>query len=270
MRQSSAKPADGASNATGLAAIVVHTSHRASGCGTCAYWIGRPWRASPASICARLPMKRSSTRRGWPARRSTTASERPEPEPVARRQAPAGAAGLPCACDDRPRRRRWRRSGSGRRATASRRAGPRSSRRSADACQCRLAGKVAASLATTRSPGRNSVASAVRGRCRMRPSAPTVTSLADRRSGLSAAIMRVTPSMARIAGRQRGAHRLDDLGGGVLRALQRRAVGVGNRQRVQRRIHVAGVDREEARRRRPWPPRPRSPSDGASAALLAP
>ena len=41
MRQSSAKPADGASNATGSAAIFVQTSHSASGSGTCAYWIGR-------------------------------------------------------------------------------------------------------------------------------------------------------------------------------------------------------------------------------------
>ena len=86
VRQSSAKPADGASNATGLAAIVVHTSHKASGCGTCAYWIGRPCRASPASRCARLPMKRSSTRRGWLASTLHDGVQRPEPEPVARRQ----------------------------------------------------------------------------------------------------------------------------------------------------------------------------------------
>ena len=35
--QSSAKPADGGSKATGGLAIGVHTSHRASGVGTCAY-----------------------------------------------------------------------------------------------------------------------------------------------------------------------------------------------------------------------------------------
>ena len=37
VRQSSAKEADGASNATGRAAILVQTSHSASGSGTCAY-----------------------------------------------------------------------------------------------------------------------------------------------------------------------------------------------------------------------------------------
>ena len=35
--QSSTKPADGGSNATGTPAIGVHTSHSASGAGTCAY-----------------------------------------------------------------------------------------------------------------------------------------------------------------------------------------------------------------------------------------
>src|SRR6266568_1432851 len=43
--QSSAKPADGGSKATGGPAIGVHTFHSASGAGTCAYWIGLPWRA---------------------------------------------------------------------------------------------------------------------------------------------------------------------------------------------------------------------------------
>src|SRR6058998_1938733 len=41
-RQSSAKPADGGSKATGGPAIGVHTSHSASGTATCAYWMGLP------------------------------------------------------------------------------------------------------------------------------------------------------------------------------------------------------------------------------------
>ena len=86
MRQSSAKPADGGSNATGGPAIGVHTSHSASGAGTWAYWIGRPCRARPAQIASGGPSKRSATSRGWPSSRSTVADERPEGEPVARPQ----------------------------------------------------------------------------------------------------------------------------------------------------------------------------------------
>ncbi len=67
-----------------------------------------------------------------------------------------------------------------------------------------------------------------------------------------------TPAWRASAGRQRGEHRFDDLGGRVLRALQCRAVGIRNRQRMQRRIHVAGVDREET-----------TPSALASSAQIA-
>ena len=47
--------AEGGSKAIGSAAILVQTSHKASGSGSCAYWIGRPYRASPAKTVAGLP-----------------------------------------------------------------------------------------------------------------------------------------------------------------------------------------------------------------------
>ena len=75
--QSSTKPADGGSNATGRLASRVHVDHIASGCGTCAYWIGRPCRAMPLQTSASAPSKASSIRRGWPSTRSTTATSGP-------------------------------------------------------------------------------------------------------------------------------------------------------------------------------------------------
>jgi hypothetical protein len=62
--QSSAKLADGGSNAAGSPAIDDQTSHSASGVAMCAYWIGRPWRAIPAHTAAGDPPNRSETRRG--------------------------------------------------------------------------------------------------------------------------------------------------------------------------------------------------------------
>lgn len=88
VRQSSAKPADGASNATGPAAIFVQTSQSTNGSGTCAYWIGRPCCASPASTAARLPRKCSSNIRVWSRTRSTTALSGPS-----RTRSPADSAG---------------------------------------------------------------------------------------------------------------------------------------------------------------------------------
>lgn len=54
---------------------------------------------------------------------------------------------------------------------------------------CKLAGSVAASLATTASPGLNSVARSARSRCRSSPAASTVSIFLSRRSGRLAAIM---------------------------------------------------------------------------------
>ena len=51
---------------------------------SCAYWIGRPWRARPAQIASGVPSKRSDTRRGWPSRRSTAAESGPRRESIAR------------------------------------------------------------------------------------------------------------------------------------------------------------------------------------------
>ena len=75
--QSSAKPADGGSNATGGLAIGVHTSHSASGVGTCAYWTGRPWCAIPDQISSGDPSKCSEIRRACPRRPVTVADSGP-------------------------------------------------------------------------------------------------------------------------------------------------------------------------------------------------
>ena len=57
-------PADGGSKATGGPAMGVHTFHSASGVGMCAYWIGRPYRASPSQMAAGVASKRSNIKRG--------------------------------------------------------------------------------------------------------------------------------------------------------------------------------------------------------------
>ena len=124
-----------------------------------------------------------------------------------------------------------------------------------------------------RRPGRrgwNSVASAARGRWRMRPSAVDGEQLGRPAVGIVGGDHARHPGVARIAGRQRGEHRFDDFGGGVLRALQGRA---DRHREPPARAAAYPCRRDRSRgiaRRRPWPPRPRSPSDGASAALLAP
>ena len=110
----------------------------------------------------------------------------------------------------------------------------------------KLAGRVAASLATTRSPGPNRDASSERGRSCMPPSAPAARSLADRPAGRSAAIMACAPAGDAARRGSSAEDRLQDLRGGILGALETRRVGVGHRRRVQRRVHVAGIDREEA------------------------
>ena len=91
---------------------------------------------------------------------------------------------------------------------------------------CRLAGNVAASFATTRSPGRRTSMSASRAIWR-RPSRASMT-----RS------FRGSHAVAFIA--SAFAMRIQQLARGNFRALQARGIRVGNRERVQWRIHVAG------------------------------
>src|SRR5580700_9181493 len=55
----------------------------------------------------------------------------------------------------------------------------------------KLAGRVAASFAITRSPGLKRLASTARGRCFMRPSLSTISTFADRASELSAVVIGV-------------------------------------------------------------------------------
>ena len=171
--------------------------------------------------------------------------ERAEREPVAgrerrRRRPVLGARAMVAGAEDDGER-----TASGRGATATPRAGPRSASPLARWMPCRLAGRVAASLAMTRSPGLNRVASAARGRCRIPPSASTASSRADRRSGRSAAIMaRTSTGRAAWPALRRAATSTISAAASSGR-FKRRRIGVGHRQRVQRRVHVAGVDREE-------------------------
>ena len=263
VRQSSAKPADGGSNATGSAAIAVQTSHSASGSGTCAYWIGRPCRASPASTrCAaavepQLDEPRMAEQRARRRRRAGRAQAVARRQRRRRRPVLGARAVIAGAEHDRDE------AGRVAEATASRRAGPRSARRSARACR---AGSPARSRRRWRRPGRRARTgspSAARGRCAMRPSASTTSSRGrSARPGRSAAIMRCTPTgrTARPAARRASLSMISAAASSGRFSVER--IGIGHGQRVQRRVHVAGVDREEAGRRRPSPPRPRSRSGG--------
>ena len=50
---------------------------------------------------------------------------------------------------------------------------------------------------------------------------------------------------------QRAGDNIEDIRRGCLRALQARSIGIRNRQGVQRRIHVARIDREDPHTIRP-------------------
>ena len=69
------------------------------------------------------------------------------------------------------------------------------------------------------------------------PSTPRAASLADPCPGPSAAIMAAPAGAA--------SDRAHDLRRGLLRPAEARAIGVGKRLRVQRRVHIARIDREE-------------------------
>ena len=158
-----------------------------------------------------------------------------------------------------------------------RRAALRSRRRSARA---RRAGWRAASPHRWRSPDRPAAENrrtAIAARAMMRPSASTTSSLASRGrwTGRCAAIMTrlrdaARPASATAAGRQGRRNRVRELARGRLGPLERRRVGIGHGQRVQRRVHVARIERQERERLRPRAPRPRCGSCERSAALLAP
>ncbi len=87
MLQSSAKPADGASKATGRAAIFVHTSQSASGSGTCAYWMGRPCLAIPAQISSGVAGEPDRDEPRMPEEALDDRRQRPEENTVAGREA---------------------------------------------------------------------------------------------------------------------------------------------------------------------------------------
>ena len=117
----------------------------------------------------------------------------------------------------------------------------------------RLAGSVAASLATTRSPGTSRSASALRGWCAMRPAR-----IDDEKARVARSLHRpvrglhvVAPAAGRCAVRAARSARalaidaIDDLARRVARPLQRRRVGVGHGGGMQRRVHVAGIDGDD-------------------------
>ena len=271
--QSSTKPADGGSNATGSAGDRVHTSQSASGAARCAYWTGRPWRAMPAQIASASPAKRSSTRRGWPSdAHARSARERPERERVAGRE----------------RRRRGR--SSVRRAVVARaeddgaKALRRRRRERAPARQAHLDRRAARQVppGEARGQGRGVVGDHAGRRREQRRQSALRGCVLQAPAGIDDEQLRVArplhrqgwrPSCARLARGRRGAlavDRADDLAGRVARPLQRRRVGVGHRERRA----AACPCRRGRRRRRRCRAAASSSSQMrlrcASAALLAP
>ena len=243
VRQSSAKPADGGSNATGGPAIRVHTSQSASGTGTCAYWMGCPWRASPAQTSSGAPSNRSDTRRGCPSDRSTLARRGPRTN-----RSPGERGGGADRSSVRVRKSPSPKTTALKRLTSSGLSEGRPASRTSTglpvpACTPRrLAGSVAASLATTRSPGRRNSTKAERGAWPMRRRASTTRSLAcgGRCTGRSAAIIWL---LLRVRGRTPAAQR------------ERRASGARRLwRRPARGPPVRAASASKGRRRAP-PPR---------------
>ena len=104
--QSRMKPADGGSNATGGLAMRVQVSQIASGCGTYAYWIGRPWRASPSQISADRALKAQLDQPRMREHARHDRTQRSEPQRVAGLQHAAAAAAARSASESRRRRTR--------------------------------------------------------------------------------------------------------------------------------------------------------------------
>ena len=213
--QSIAKPADGGSKAAGCPAIGVQTSHNSSGAGTCAYWIGRPCRASPAHTRVGGAVEAQQDE-PWMIEEALDRRRQRFPERQDDRlaRAVAAAADLRSACGSLPRRRPRRGTSSAPRAR--RRPGRRSARSvasdawpasrtsiSAPVRTCtprRLAGSVAASFAITKSPGRRNSTSRDRRTSVMCPLASTTSSRASggRWTGRSAAIIGGPPRASRL------------------------------------------------------------------------
>ena len=139
-----------------------------------------------------------------------------------------------------------------RRASGAPPAALRSRRRSARASPCRLAGSVAASLAIDEIAGSQQsrqIARAARWRspARRRRAAARRRPLDGPVAGDHGATMLAARRAAqRRVERRRGGNRVGELARGGLRPLERRRIGVGHRQRVQRRVHVARIERQEA------------------------
>ena len=95
---------------------------------------------------------------------------------------------------------------------------------------CKLAGSVAASLPTTRSPGWNSETRAAQGRCEITPSASATSSLANRRSMQSdGGHTKAAPTRgARFSAKRFGSIQNDNLLRCVFRSFQGRGIGIGN------------------------------------------
>ena len=264
--QSSTKPADGGSNATGGPAIRVHTSQSASGSARCAYCTGRPWRAMPA-----LDRVGVADEADLDQARMAERCEHRRPRAVraaAGRPAPAsgGGAGLRCGCESRLRRRRRRESAASSSGATSEARPARRTSIAAPLGRClpaRLAGRVAASLATTRSPAASSVGQVGARMCRQ-----ATVGIDDQEAGIARPLDRQGGGLhARSARDRRGALAVDprdDLAGRVARPLQRRRIGVGHARGRAAACPCRPDRRRRRRRRAAGAPRPRSGS-GAPA-----
>ena len=248
--------------------------HSASGCGTCAYWIGRPCRAMPAQIASSDAVERQLDQPRMPEHALDVGVERAERQPIAGARAAAAAAGARCGVRGRRRRRRRRRSAARRCRASERRPARRTSIGRAASAACtpvRLAGSVAASLATTRSPAAQARQIA-RGAMARAAVAPTTSrraargAAAGRGHGATAMAARSrAPAVART--RASISSTISTAASSGRFSVAR--IGVGHGERVQRRVHVAGIDATTSM------PMPTSSSRQMrvrcrSAALLAP
>ena len=163
--QSSTNPAEGGSNATGGPAIGVHTSHSASGSGTCGVLYGAAMARQPFADFIRRAVEPDGQQPRVLQHGLHRRAERPENQPVARTQSEAARG--------RSSVRVWKSPGPNtmaeNRLTSSGASDRRPASRTSMPSPARLAGSVAASFATTRSPGRSRSGKAVRGRCRRLP-----------------------------------------------------------------------------------------------------
>ena len=216
--------------------------------------------AVPREAVARTPRaahrSAARTNRGWSSELRDRRGQRTERKPVAcrerrRRQPILRARAVIAGAEDdhveHGRRCRYRASAS----AASRTSIGCPVRR---ACPARLAGSVAASFATTRSPGRSTSSQCARGICVTRPVRSTTSSRAasgsldraDPQRSSQRLRVRCVPSVT--AGRAGSAATMaSTIACAATAGCQQVArIGIGYGERVQRRIHVARVERKEA------------------------